>query len=107
MKKLVYALLGIAALIIIAAISFVILFDPNAYRERISTEVTRITGRELVIEGDIQLSVFPWLAIDVGRTRLGNAEGFGDEPFASFERARLGVELLPMLLRREVSVGAA
>jgi AsmA protein len=107
MKKLVYVLLGIAALIIIAAISFVLLFDPNAYRERLSTEVTRITGREFVIEGEIELSIFPWLAIDVGRTRLGNAEGFGDEPFASFERARLSVQLLPMLLRREVSVGTA
>jgi AsmA protein len=107
MKKLVYVLLGIAALIIIAAISFVILFDPNAYRERLSTEVTRITGREFVIEGEIELSIFPWLAIDVGRTRLGNAEGFGDEPFVSFERARLSVQLLPLLLRREVSVGTA
>ena len=89
MKKLLYVFLGIAALVIIAAISFVILFDPNAYRDRLATEVKRITGREFVIEGDIELTIFPWLAIDVGLTRLGNAEGFGDEPFVSFERARL------------------
>ena len=107
LKKLLYVVLGIVVLIAVAVVAFVVLFDPNDYRDRISAEVKRATGRDLVIEGDLGLSVFPWLAIDVGKTRLGNAPGFGDEPFASFERARLSVRLLPMLLHREVSVGTA
>ena len=107
MKKLLYVILGIVAILVIAAISFFLLFDPNTFRDEISAQVERVTGRELVIEGDIELSWFPWLAIDVGKTTLGNAPGFGSEPFASFEQARLSVRLLPMLLRRDVSVGTA
>jgi len=107
LKKVLFLFLGIVALLGIAAISFVLLFDPNDFREDIAAEVQRSTGRELVIEGDLELTLFPWLAINIGKTTLGNAPGFGDEPFASFDRARLSVHVLPMLLHREVSVGTA
>ncbi|MCP5090372.1 MAG: AsmA family protein, partial [Gammaproteobacteria bacterium] len=40
-------------------------------------------------------------------TTLGNAPGFDDTPFAEFDRAKLSVRLLPMLLRREVAVDTA
>jgi len=107
LNKVLFLFLGIVALLGIAAISFVLLFDPNDFREDIAAEVQRATGRELVIEGDLELTLFPWLAINIGKTTLGNAPGFGDEPFASFEQARLSVHVLPMLLDREVSVGTA
>ena len=95
------------ALIIGAAIMFSLLFDPNDYKDQISTGVRDATGRDLVIEGDIDLSLFPWLAIEIGRTTLGNAEGFDDSPFASFDSARLSVQIMPVLLRREIVVGTA
>lgn len=107
LNKVLFLFLGIVALFIIVAISFVLLFDPNDYREDIAAEVKRNTGRELVIEGELELTLFPWLAINIGKTTLGNAPGFGDEPFASFEQARLSVRVLPMLLHREVAVGTA
>jgi len=107
LKKALLISLGIVALLVIAAISFVWLFDPNDFREDIAAEVQHNTGRELIIEGDIELTLFPWLAINVGKTTLGNAPGFGDEPFASFERAQLSVQVLPMLLDREVAVRTA
>ena len=107
LKKVLLFFLGLVALLVIAAISFVLLFDPNDFREDIAAEVQRTTGRELVIEGELELTLFPWLAINIGKTTLGNAPGFGDEPFASFEQARLSVHVLPMLLDREVSVGTA
>ncbi len=93
---------GIIALFVLGAVAFILLFDANDFRDEISSAVENATGRELTIEGEIGLSFFPWLAVDVGRTSMGNAEGFGDEPFARFERARMGVRLLPLLLRRQV-----
>ena len=106
-KYLLYAIGGLIALVLVAGITFALLFDPNDYRENIASEVADATGRELVIEGDLQLDLFPWLAVEIGQSRLGNAPGFGDEPFASFDRARLSVRLLPLLLRREIVIGAA
>ncbi len=105
-KYLLYAIGGLLLLVLIAGITFALLFDPNDYREDIAERVEDATGRELVIEGDLGLSLFPWLAVEIGTSRLGNAAGFGDEAFASFDRVRLSVRLLPLLLRREIVVGA-
>lgn len=111
MAKLVKLVLVLAAAIVgigvIGAVALMLFFDPNDYRDRISTLVYETTGRELSIEGDISVTVFPWLALDMGRTTLGNAEGFGDDPFASFDSARLSVQFLPLVLRQEVQVGTA
>ena len=106
-KYFFYAVGALVAMLIITAISFALLFDPNDYRENISAGVKDATGRDLVIEGDLDLELFPWLAVQIGKSSLGNAEGFGDEPFASFDSARLSVRLMPLLLRREIVVGAA
>jgi AsmA protein len=95
------------AVAIFAAIVFVLVFDPNDYKDKISDGARKATGRELVIEGDLHLSLFPWLAIEMGRTELGNAPGFDDTPFASFDSARLSVRVMPLLLQRQVVVGTA
>ena len=101
---LIAAFIGVAVL---ASVALFLFFDPNDARDEISEVVKKKTGRELVIEGDISLSLFPWIAVEVGRTQLGNAEGFGSDPFLSFEKARLSVRLLPLLLRQEITVGTA
>lgn len=100
-------LITVVAVAIFAAIVFMMVFDPNDYKDTISDGVRDATGRELVIEGDLRVSLFPWLAIEMGKTELGNATGFDDTPFASFESARLSIRLMPLLLRREVVVGTA
>ena len=97
LKKLLYFVLGIVGLLVVAGIAITLLFDPNDYRGRIAEAVKEETGRDLVIEGDLDFSLFPWLAIDIGRTTLGNAEGFGDEPFLSFEEARASVKVMPLI----------
>ena len=106
-KSIALAMVVIAAVFALAAIALFLFFDPNDFREDIEQAVNESTGRDLVIEGDMKLQVFPWLAVEVGHATLGNAPGFGDEPFAEFDRARLSVRLLPLLFRREVTIGAA
>ena len=107
LKKLGYFFVAFVALFTVAAIAIFLFFDPNDYRDRIAEEVKRETGRDLVIEGDLELSFFPWFAVNIGKTSLSNAPGFGDESFLSFEQAQLSVKLLPLLLDREISVGTA
>jgi len=106
-KTIFYFVAAAVALLVLGAFSFLLLFDPNDYRDEIAAEVKLATGRELIIEGDVEVSIFPWLAIEIGRTRLGNGAGFGDEPFASFERASLSVRLMPLLLGGDIRVGTA
>ena len=106
-KVLLIAAGAFVALFLLAAILLYLFFDPNDFRDDIANKVREQTGRELSIEGDISLDIFPWLAVEVGKASLGNASGFGDTPMASFDSASFSVRLMPAILRQEVEVGAA
>lgn len=90
----------LAALVIVAAIVLPIVVEPNQYKGRIAQEVQKATGREFAILGDIDLSVFPWLGLEIGEIRLANAQGFGEEPMAALQNVQVRVKLLPLLSRK-------
>ncbi len=97
LKWLLYAVGLIATLIAVFVLIVVLVVDPNDYRGEIEQAVQERTGRELTIEGDLGLTFFPWFGIEVGETRLAEAEGFGDEPFVEVGRAQLAVRVWPLL----------
>jgi len=86
--------------VIAAGVLILLLVDPNDYKDEIASAVKDKTGRDLVIEGKIGLSVFPWLGLELGPTQLSNARGFGKEPFAKISNATIRVKLLPLLKQR-------
>ncbi|MFA5626023.1 MAG: AsmA family protein [Thiohalomonadaceae bacterium] len=102
-KIISWLLAGMVTLLVAAVIIVPLVFDPNNYRDEISALVKKHTGRELVIEGKIELSLFPWLGMRLGAMQLSNAEGFGPEPFARIETADVRIKLLP-LLHKEVEM---
>ncbi len=91
---------GIIVLIVAGLFAVWLLVNPNEYKGLIGNAVRESTGRDLVLSGDIRLSVFPWLALQLGPARLGNPAGFGEEPFLVFNRAAVRVRLLPLLAKR-------
>ncbi len=104
MKWLARLLIGLVALVVVvfgAAAIFLATIDANDYKELIANKVSEATGRTLSIEGDIELSFFPWLGLELGQTHLSNAPGFGDAAFARVNAVQVRVALLP-LLRGEV-----
>ncbi len=96
--------LGVAALLgllLLLAAAILLLVDPNDYRDDITAAVQNATGRELNIEGDLSLSLFPWLGLSLGETRLSNAAGEGvEKDFARVESVDINVKLLPLLQQR-------
>ena len=107
MGKLLKILLGLVALlvvlVVIAAVVLPMVIDPNDYKDEIAATVEKQTGRTLSIEGDMALSVFPWLGLDIGPTQLSNAEGFAAPYMARMEAVEVRVKLLP-LLRKQLEV---
>ncbi|MBM0103753.1 AsmA family protein [Steroidobacter sp. S1-65] len=95
---------SIVALIVVALLAVLLFVDPNDYRDDIERIVESKTGRQLTLSGELNLSIFPWLALEAGPASLGEAPGFGDEPFVAIQEARVGVRLLP-LIRGKVEVG--
>ena len=106
-KIFLWVIGGLAALFAVVAVAFLFLFDANSFKEDVERAVTESTGRELVIDGDVSLHIFPWIAVEIGESRLGNAPGFGDEPFAGFDSVKLSVQIMPLIFQRQVVVGTA
>ncbi len=92
-------MLLLGTLVLAAAL---LLVDRNRYRGPIEDAFERATGRELALEGDIDLAFFPWLALTTGAASVGSGPGF-DAPLASWRGARVGVQLRA-LLRGELIV---
>jgi AsmA protein len=76
------------------------IIDPNDYKDEIISRVKHETGRELAIPGDISLSVFPWLGVQLGEVSFGNAAGFGEQPMAHINAVDVRVKLLPLLSKQ-------
>ncbi|ADC72973.1 AsmA family protein [Thioalkalivibrio sp. K90mix] len=102
-KRLLALIAILLLLVVIVAIYLVATFDANDYKERIEAEVRDATGRELTLEGPIGLTLFPNLGLRLEEARLGNAEGFGDDPFAELDVVDVSLAVMP-LLRRELDV---
>ncbi len=90
----------IVVLIVSAAILLPLVIDPNDQKPAIVAQVKERTGRDLRIDGDIELSVFPWIGVELGKVALGNAAGFDNPVFASTDRISIRVKLLPLLSKR-------
>jgi AsmA protein len=91
---------GVIGLIVIVLLGVWLLVNPNDYKPRIQAAVKQATGRDLILQGDIKLSVFPWIALQLGPASLGNPAGFSAAPFLSFQQAAARVKLLPLLSKR-------
>lgn len=102
-KIFLYTIGFLVLLVVAAAIAATLLINPNDYKDDIVKVVHNKTGRELQLKGDIKLSLFPWLGLELGQTSFGNAPGFGALPMASIDSIDVKLKLLP-LLRKEVEV---
>ena len=92
--------LALVLLIVIAAVGFAIIFNPNDYKEDIISLVKEKTGRNLSIPGDISLSLFPWIGIDLGAIEISNAKGFGKQPFAKMSHLQVRAKFWPLLAQQ-------
>ncbi len=99
--KVIAWIVGVLVAVVIAAVVLIPIFvNPNDYKPQIEALVKAKTGRQLTLQGDIKLSVFPWLGLRLGPTRLSNPPGFPGAPFAKVASGELRVKLLPLLDKR-------
>jgi len=104
-NKILVTLIVLIALIVGGVAIFVATFDANNYKDEIVSLVKKQTGRDVNIQGDITLKVYPDIALALGKTSLSNAPGFGNQPFATIDSGNISVKLLP-LLKKQLKVDA-
>lgn len=98
-KWFVRGLVGLLMVIALAVLLVPIFVDPNDYRDEIATLVKQQTGRDLAIEGDLNISVFPWLGIKTQELRLSQPIEIGGD-MVRVKTAQLRLKLLPLFSKR-------
>ena len=101
MKK-IFRLIGLTLVVAIAFLAvaigaFVALFDPNAYKDDLSSLVRDATGRDLQFHGDVELTIYPALGMKLGSMSLSNAPGFGAQPMVKVAAASVSVDVKSLL----------
>ena len=104
MKKIFSILVGLSILAaaFIVAVVFMLpdMIQSDGFKLQIVRAVKQQTGRDLSIEGDLDLDVFPKIGLVMGKTELSNATGFDDRPFAHVNTVHIGLALLPLLSKQ-------
>ncbi|WP_018625156.1 AsmA family protein [Kangiella aquimarina] len=99
-------IIAIVALFIVAAVALIIFFNSDQLKTTLTNQVKEKTGAELVIEQDLSLSFFPWLAIETGGITLSQPPGFTqDKPALEIGAVSASIKLLP-LISGDIEVGA-
>lgn len=99
--KIILSAIAAIVLLLIAVVCILpFVFDPNDFKPEIAAAVKEKTGRELVLDGELKLSLFPWVGVSTGKIALSNTPGFQDRPFATIEESNVKVLLLPLLSKK-------
>ncbi len=96
-KIVISVVAGLVVIVVAAMVLATILIDPNDYKDDITKAVRDKTGRELVFQGDLKLSVFPWIGVSTGGITFSNAPGFDQQNMFSLKSANVSLKLLPLL----------
>lgn len=99
--RVLWSLLGGGVFVAAVALVYLsILLHGEGLRARAETTLTRTLGRPVSI-GRLDLSL--WAGrVTADDFRIADDPRFGAEPFIEAAKVRIGIELLPLLLRREV-----
>ncbi len=103
-KRIGLLFVAIVMVAILAIVAFALTFDPNDYKPQIAAQVEKQTGRSIQFNGDLSVTLFPWLGAATEDVVLSNAEGFEPESMIEVKRLEAQAALLP-LLRGEFEIG--
>jgi len=99
-KFVVLPLAGVVLILAAVAIYVATTFDLNRYKPQIVQAVKDATQRNLRIEGDIRLALFPGIGATLGRVLL--SERGSDSEFAGADEIRVTLKLAPLLSKQVV-----
>ena len=96
--KIIISILVVAVLFIgVITGIFLAFFDANEYKQQASDLVREQTGRELKFYGDVSLTVFPVLGMELGAMSFSNAEAFGATDMIKVNKASISVDVASLI----------
>jgi uncharacterized protein involved in outer membrane biogenesis len=97
-KKVLVGGGGIVALLILALLAAPLLIDVNSYKPVIAAEVKKATGRDLVLDGPIKLSLLPVPEISISGVKFFNMAGSKNANMVEVKSVTVKPSLLALLM---------
>lgn len=102
-RNIPIAIAGVLVLLVIIGIIAIKSLDMNRYRKTIAEQLKAATGREVTIEGDLNLNISFSPAITVDNVRFANAPWGSSPDMFGVKHFEARVALLP-LFRRDIKI---
>lgn len=93
----------IPILIFLGFAGAVSLIDFNQYKPQIENEVSKLTHRDFRIEGEVKVSILPFM-FHLSNMTLKNAEGFESDNLMTMKEAQIELSLKQLFLERTLKV---
>ena len=96
--KLCLSIIGVAVVFVVAIAGvFITTFDANNYKKDLSEMVLENTGRDLQFYGDVGLTFYPTLGMELGALSLSNATGFDSAPMVKVNKVSISVDVASVI----------
>lgn len=105
MKKLLMFVVVLVLLLGAAVVIAPQFISPEMIKAQLVERVKAATGRDLTIEGKLELKVFPFIGVEAEKVSLSNPAGFDDKAFVSVGALQVNVALMP-LLSKDIQVNS-
>lgn len=103
LRWVLVASLGVAGLLIATVAVLLAVAPTGLIRDQMIAEVKAATGRDLVVNGQTTLSLFPSIAVSMHDVQLSAPPGMTGPPSVRIERLQADIPLVP-LMRREMRI---
>lgn len=100
MRKFLIGFGAFVVLLVVAALIAPSFVNWNDYKPEITAEVRAATGRDLVIDGDLDFAILPSLRLTVKKARFANIKGGSSPSMVTLKALDIQVRLLPLLQGR-------
>lgn len=97
MKRLIKWFFFLVLLLIVVGIAAPFFIPLDSVKKIASERVKAMTGRDLVIAGDVKARFWPNIGVSLQQVTLSNPEGFSYKYFAEIGDLTVAVELMPLL----------
>ena len=100
MKKIILAICIVLLTLLGAIIIVPNYIDWNNFKAEIASKIKDVTGRDLVIDGDIHITILPAPALVVNKVRFANVRGAADKEMARFKSVEVRMAIKPLFQRK-------
>jgi AsmA protein len=92
----------VVAVVVVIVIALPFLINVNSYRPKIESEASDALGRQVTI-GKLSLSLFSG-TVEADNLAIADDPAFGKSPFVTAQALKVGVELLPLIFAKKISI---